>query len=205
MHHQRRSQAPYPDRLTDLTELDQFQWEELNHNVGACMSVRRADAIRFGGFDEHPSFRGYLCGPYDLGWRLVNAGLREVWHDPSVALWHFAHPRPADAGHQFSWRRWREVTHTHVDFHALTAVEAFSTGRLLPLRENAEIHELRMNSRLIGSAYERRYATMTGPGGFPLSQRTKLQGQRLRHPFRRYAQKFGLWPKRKPKPQESDE
>ena len=43
------------------------------------MTVRKADAIRFGGFDEHADYRGYLCGPYELGWRLVNAGLPEVY------------------------------------------------------------------------------------------------------------------------------
>jgi hypothetical protein len=123
--------------------------------------------LRFGGFDEHESYRGYLCGPYDLGWRLVNAGIPEVWHDESVALWHFAHPDPMRSfGGTFSRKGWREITYPHVDSHALKAVEAFSTGRVLPLRENPEVHALRMSQRKIGTEYEKRYSAMTGVDGF---------------------------------------
>jgi hypothetical protein len=60
-----------------------------------------------------------------------------------------------------------------VDFHAWKAVEAFSTGRLLPLLENPRIHAERMRSRTIGTPYETRYATMTGPSGF--SRRASLR------------------------------
>ncbi len=149
------------------------------------MSVRRVDAIRFGGFDEHPSFRGYLCGPYDLGWRLVNAGIPEIWHDERVTLWHFAHPEPNSPPGVFSVKRWREITHPHLEYHALTAVEAFSTGRLLPLKENPEVHKLRMSLRQIGTRFEKRYARMTGPAGFSWWERLKLHLLLLWEPFRR--------------------
>jgi hypothetical protein len=172
MHYEYRTRESYPANLREINQLHQFKWAELWPNVGACMSVRKADAIRFGGFDEHPSFRGYLCGPYDLGWRLINAGRPEVWHPPSVALWHFAHPDPpASFGQSFSWKRWREIAHPHVEFHALTAVEAFATGRLLPLKENPEIHKLRMADRQIGSPLEKRFATMTDAHGFSKRRR----------------------------------
>jgi len=94
MHYEWRTSLLYPEGLTDtelLKDSVRWQWWPLIVNEGACMTVRRSDAIRFGGFDEHRSYRGYLCGPYDLGWRLVNAGWPEIWHDESVALWHFAH------------------------------------------------------------------------------------------------------------------
>ena len=68
MHYQWRTPALYPDGISRIDELMRFQWSDLWPNVGACMSVSKFDAIRFGGFDEHKSFRGYLCGPYDLGW-----------------------------------------------------------------------------------------------------------------------------------------
>jgi len=138
-----------------------------------------------GGFDEHPSFRGYLCGPYDLGWRLVNAGVPEVWHDERVALWHFAHPDPpATFGQSFSWKLWREVAHPHADHHALTAVEAFSTGRLLPLRENPQVHALRMSFRQIGTEFEKKYATMTSPSGFSKPHKLGLRLALLLEPPR---------------------
>jgi hypothetical protein len=170
MHHQWRTSKLYPDDLNDCMTLEEDHWEwwPLNHNAGACMSVTKKDAIRFGGFDEHTSFAGYLCGPYDLGWRLVNAGFEEKWHDPSIASWHFAHPDPVGTNMQKpSVKMLLENTRPHVDLHALTAVDAFSSGRMLPLTENEEIFSLRMANRKIGSEFEKKYSEMTGPEGFP--------------------------------------
>lgn len=170
MHYEWRTSLLYPEDLTDTETLkDQARWKwwPLIVNEGACMTVRRADAIRFGGFDEHPSYKGYLCGPYDLGWRLINAGWPELWHDPSVALWHFAHPDPIGTnGQKASLKQLLEKAYPHVDGHALTAVEAFSTGRFQPLRENQNIWALRMKGRRIGSELETRYASLIGQGGY---------------------------------------
>jgi hypothetical protein len=105
----------------------------------------------------------------------VNGGIPEVWHDESVALWHFAHPNPLGAsGQSFSWKLWLQVAYPHLQAHALTAVEAFSTGRLLPLKENSEVHKLRMAQRQIGTSLEERCAWMTGPAGFSKWDRLKL-------------------------------
>ena len=180
MHYEARTALQYPPRLDRADELKdpRWKWRELHPNAGACMTVRREDAIRFGGFDEHRSFRGYLCGPYDLGWRLVNAGLPEVWHDPSVILWHFAHPDPVgSSGVLPSLRTRLETIAPHVDLHALTAVEHFSTGQVLPRQENSEIHALRLAARQIGTAYEANYATL--PLRQPLSrwQRFRLTAE----------------------------
>jgi hypothetical protein len=167
MHYEQRTKSTYPDGLSDVEGLRSFTWIDLWPNAGACMSVRREDVFRFGAFDEHRSFRGYLCGPYDLGWRLVNAGIPEIWHDESVCLWHFTHPDPpASFGQSFSPKLFAEMLQPHVDHHALKAVEAFSSGRMLPLRENSDVHQARMASRRIGTGYEVRYATLTGTSGF---------------------------------------
>ncbi|MBM4045202.1 MAG: glycosyltransferase [Planctomycetes bacterium] len=175
MHHEKRTPHTYPDGLSDLADLARHPWEPIRPNLGACMTVRRADAIRFGGFDEHPSFRGYLCGPYDLGWRLVNAGIPEVWHDETVTLWHFNHPDPVSSFSQpFSMERWSQVSYPHVDHWALMAVEAFSTGRQLPLKESPQVFKLRMSLRQIGTEFEKKYAWLTGPSGFSKWQKFKL-------------------------------
>jgi hypothetical protein len=170
MHDELRTSQTYPASLADAAQLkdqERWQWWDVTPNAGACMSVLRDDALRFGGFDECPSYRGYLCGPYDLGWRLVNAGLPEIWHDHSTVIWHFAHPDPIGVnGFTPSVRRLFENSYPHVDLHALTAVEHFSTGRLLPKRENPEIHVLRMSRRRIGTRFEEKYSDITGPRGF---------------------------------------
>lgn len=178
MHYQLRTSFPFPAELKNREELkdSKWQWWPLNPNVGACMSVRKQDAIRFGGFDEHHSFRGYLCGPYDLGWRLVNAGIPERWHDPSVVLWHFAHPDPVGVNEIIpTLKSLYENTYPHVDLHALTAVDAFSTGRFQPLKENPEIFKLRMKERKIGTKFEEKYANMTGQQGFSKWQIFRLR------------------------------
>jgi glycosyltransferase involved in cell wall biosynthesis len=186
MHYQWRSSVQYPDGLFEISQLQLYPWAELWPNVGACMSATRADAIRFGGFDEHESFRGYLCGPYDLGWRLVNAGIPEIWHDPSVALYHFSHPDPpATYNQKFYWELAREEAFPHIDHHALTAVEAFSTGRMLPVKENSQIHRLRLGQRRIGTKFEERYSNLTGPEGFSTLALLRIRIKFLFSPYHR--------------------
>ena len=178
MHHEARTRALYPKGLSDLGEINNYSWTNPQPNVGACGSYRRRDAVGFGGFDEHFSLRGmWSSGPNDLGWRLVNAGIPEIWHDESVILWHFAHPDPfSNAGGRFPLRQlWRENAYPHVKHLGLTPVEAFSTGRLLPLKENPALHELRMSQRRIGTSYEEEFARMTGPTGFTKLERLKLR------------------------------
>lgn len=60
-------------------------------NYGACMAARRDDMIAIGGADEHLDYLGYICGPYDMTFRLVNQGRREVWFD-DLFLIHTWHP-----------------------------------------------------------------------------------------------------------------
>lgn len=201
MHHEWRTSFLYPDDLSDtetLKDQTRWKWWPLVHNAGACMTVRRADAIRFGGFDECDTLAGYLCGPYDLGWRLVNAGYPEVWHDESVALWHFAHPDPIGTnGQKATLGQLLEKAYPHVHGHALTAVEAFSTGRFQPLKENEAIWKMRMADRRIGSELETRYSNLTGQDGYRPSQVRRMWvslyreiagrylASRLYDPFRR--------------------
>ncbi|MBF0606464.1 MAG: glycosyltransferase [Magnetococcales bacterium] len=171
MHHEMRSSFMFPEGLKEIDDVKdkRWKWWPVNPNAGACMSVRKSDAIRYGAFDEHSSYRGYLCGPYDLGWRLVNAGMPEVWYNHTVtALWHYAHPDPVGVnGLRASINIIFENTYPHVDLHAIRAVEAFSAGKMLPLQENPIVFDMRMKDRVIGTNFEERYADMTGPEGFP--------------------------------------
>jgi len=60
-------------------------------NYGACFCATKESIIESGGFDEHPSYHCFTCGPYELGWRLVNKGYKEIWHQ-SEWLLHPFHP-----------------------------------------------------------------------------------------------------------------
>jgi hypothetical protein len=60
-------------------------------NYGACMAARRTDLLAIGGADEHPDYLGYICGPYEMTFRLVNHGLEERWLRDEY-LYHTWHP-----------------------------------------------------------------------------------------------------------------
>ena len=68
----------------------------------------------------------------------------------------------------------REKTYPHIMHHALMPVEAFSTGRILPLKENMETYKIRMHQRRIGSKFEEDYAWITDRAGFTRWQKIKL-------------------------------
>lgn len=60
-------------------------------NYGACFCCTRKDFIEIGGADEHIDYVGHICGPYDLTFRLINKGRKEVWHTQEF-LYHTWHP-----------------------------------------------------------------------------------------------------------------
>ena len=153
MHHQRRSINPYPDGMA-LEGIAAQPFSELIPNTSACVSMLRRDAIGFGGLDEHQSYDGYWCGQNELAWRLINSGVPEVWCE-SLYLYHFRHP--GDSGRGSSLEEIAPLSH-HIDGHNATGVQAFKEGWLLPLVENPEIHRLRMDQRIIGSEFEKKYA-----------------------------------------------
>lgn len=110
-------------------------------NYGACMSALREDLIAIGGADEHIDYLGYVCGPYEMTWRLVNAGKREVWHETewTYHVWH-----PGQLGD-------RNYFGPHDGSHmSSTALAARKSGRILPLLENPAIKKLRLMPKAKG-------------------------------------------------------
>lgn len=114
-----------------------FDKEDRLHtlNYGACMSARRADLIEIGGADEHIDYLGHVCGPYEMTFRLVNAGKKEVWHDREF-LYHVWHPGTDGTGNYCGPHDGRNVSST--------ALEAKKTGRVMPLAENQAVRRLRL-------------------------------------------------------------
>ncbi len=123
-------------RPAGLPPLDGTPIEDPLHtaNYGACMSARRKDLIAIGGADEHVDFLGHVCGPYELTFRLINAGKREHWHEEEW-LYHTWHP--GASGDQ-------QYVGPHDGRHmSTTALRTRDTGRIQPLVENPGIRALR--------------------------------------------------------------
>jgi hypothetical protein len=107
-----------------------------SRNYGACMCARRTDLIGIGGADEHVDFVGHICGPYDMTFRLVNHGSKELWHD-SEFMYHTWHPGQAGVDNYLG---------PHDGQHmSTTSLAALASGRVLPLLENPAIRALRGN------------------------------------------------------------
>ncbi len=104
-------------------------------NYGACMCARREDLIAIGGADEHIDYLGHICGPYEMTFRLVNAGKKEVWHQEEF-LYHAWHPGTDGKDNYLG---------PHDGFNmSATAFEARRSGRVLPLVENPAVALLRL-------------------------------------------------------------
>jgi|GEM_PF-2081489 hypothetical protein len=92
-------------------------------NYGACLCAKRADLIRIGGADEHIDFIGHICGPYDLTFRLINLGKKEIWHQDEF-LYHTWHPGQAGVDNYLGPHDGRHMS--------TTALEALYFLRILP-------------------------------------------------------------------------
>lgn len=106
-------------------------------NCGACTSALREDLINIGGADEHIDYLGHICGPYEMTFRLVNAGKKEVWH-PNEFLYHVWHPGQAGHGNYLG-------PHDG-EYMSTTALQCLKTQRLLPLVKNSAIRMPRVET-----------------------------------------------------------
>jgi hypothetical protein len=98
-------------------------------NYGACMAARRRDLLAVGGADEHLDYLGYVCGPYDLTFRLVNYhGRDERWLRDEY-LYHVWHPNQTGINMDY---------HSPHDgkFMALRALHVRTTFRIKPWLKN---------------------------------------------------------------------
>src|SRR5207248_9744049 len=95
---------------------------------GACLAARRADLLSIGGADEHPDYLGYVCGPYELTFRLLNRGRRER-RLATEYLYHTWHP---------GQNMFNAEPHGPHDGRFLSprALHARSTGRVRPFLPN---------------------------------------------------------------------
>lgn len=116
-----------------------------SRNYSACMCARRADVISIGGADEHIDYLGNICGPYEMTFRLLNRGFKEVWHENEF-LYHTWHPGQDGADSYQGPHDGRQMSRT--------ALEALITKRVHPLVENRAIRLLRTGEKLTPESIE---------------------------------------------------
>jgi glycosyltransferase involved in cell wall biosynthesis len=98
-----------------------------SRNYGACMAAWRNDLLQIRGADEHIDYLGYNCGPYDMTFRLVNLGLKEIWHKREF-LYHVWHPSEGGSMNYSGPHDGKNMS--------TRALENRSNGRVLPWLEN---------------------------------------------------------------------
>jgi hypothetical protein len=109
-------------------------------NYGACLAARRDDIIRVGGSDEHLDYLGYICGPYDLTFRMVNAGCTERWLTDEF-LYHTWHP--GESGINIDYQGPSDGRGM-----ATRALDVRESGAAEPGLENGAIRALRNNPQI---------------------------------------------------------
>lgn len=135
---------PYKLEIIDRTEVSlgkplislKEDWSIMHvYNYGACFCTRRDDLIRIGGADEHIDYMGHVCGPYEMTFRLINAGIQDKLH-PTHFLYHVYHPNQGGDNNYCGPNNGKGMS--------TTAMEIPKTGRILPLKENEDIWRLRL-------------------------------------------------------------
>jgi hypothetical protein len=104
-------------------------------NYGACMAACRQDLLRIGGADEHIDYLGYICGPYELTFRLVNLGREEYWLTNEY-IYHMWHPNTSGCNIEYKGPDDGRGM-------SLPAIQSRADGRVEPLKENLAIQRLR--------------------------------------------------------------
>lgn len=123
---------------TTTTGLDNHPDMIHSANYGACMAARRDDLIRIGGADEHLDYLGYICGPYELTFRLAHFGRSEHWLRNEF-LYHVWHPNTS--GCNIEYRGPDDGMGV-----SLRALRARDTGRIAPYLENSAMRRLRLGA-----------------------------------------------------------
>ncbi|MBF0518205.1 MAG: glycosyltransferase [Nitrospirae bacterium] len=121
-------------------------WDALHRrNYGACMCAMREDIISIGGADEHIDYLGHICGPYEMTFRLVNAGKKEIWHQKEF-IYHVWHPGTDGTDNYLGPHDGKNMS--------TTALNAIKERRVMSIKENISISKLRLGNNHVASDTE---------------------------------------------------
>lgn len=136
-----------------------------NRNYGACFCARRDLLIEIGGADEHIDFIGHICGPYDLTFRLINAGCKEIWHEHEF-LYHTWHPGQAGENNYLGPHDGRHMSTTSLEaLYNLRIQPHVENPLITKLRQGEEITDLDLQEKLILPEYNKitEFEFLSGP------------------------------------------
>jgi hypothetical protein len=108
--------------------------------IGVCPAGYRKYRIDDHIYDTYQmlAYLGHICGPYEMTFRLVNAGKQEVWHQEEL-LYHVWHPGQAGSN---------DFLGPHDGQHmSTTALQSRFSKRVLPFVENPSIRILRLKQK----------------------------------------------------------
>ncbi|MFC1546746.1 tetratricopeptide repeat protein [bacterium] len=108
-------------------------------NYGAFMFAMRDDIIEIGGACEHIDYLGHVCGPYDITFRLVNKGKKELWHKGEF-VYHVWHPGSDGQDNYLGPHDGRNIS--------TLALKTIKSKRVEPKVENKAIKSLRKKEGL---------------------------------------------------------
>ena len=139
-------------------------------NYGACMAAKREDLIAIGGADEHTDYIGHVCGPYEMTFRMVNRGRKELWHEKEF-LYHTWHPGQAGDKNYVGPHDGRLIS--------TTALEVLKSGRIMPLLENESIKMLRTDNNVNKAKLEEKLIDTSYIEGFTLDRLSEEKKVRI--------------------------
>ncbi len=105
----------------------------------ACMCAARQGLINIGGADQHVDYLGYVSGAYEMTFRLLNAGKKEVWLQDEF-LYHTWHPGHQGYGDYAGVHDGKGIS--------LRALHNLQTGKIEPFVENEAIRTLRIDTTM---------------------------------------------------------
>lgn len=172
LYHERQVKQLHPESPMCIRKLQKAKG--LKSNLRTCMSIRKSDALLFGGFDESHIFMEYFGGSYkDLGKRLVYAGLPEILLDERTAIFS-VFGTTSTLRSPIKWIR-RFIHPEVTNYNKIAKRESSLVGRLLPIKENIEVRALRMSQSDVDTNYEKMNAQMVHKARLPKWHRLRLE------------------------------